>query len=309
MVHTGQHYDTEMSQVFFEEMGIPEPKYNLSIGGGKHGEMTGRMLESIERVLIEEQPGLRSHNMKMPEEINRILTDRISDFLFCTSEKPVANLNKEGVQHWNAKVIISGDIMKDAVNLYEKKTAPPKGIVLTNGGYCLATVHRAENTDDPIRLKAIFSALRSIAEKETVVLPLHPRTEGKIREYDINTGSIVLIDPVGYFNMLWMLKNCCMVITDSGGLQKEAYYFEQPCIILRDETEWEELVANNYSVLVGANTEMILDGRHAFSFNDDYSTKYYGTGNACEIIIEELTGIKKDECSGGAKYTCFPKSL
>lgn len=324
IVHTGQHYDAEMSDVFFREMKIPAPKYNLAIGGGGHGEMTGRMLEGLERILIKEKPdcvlvygdtnstlagalaakkmnikvahveaGLRSHNMKMPEEINRILTDRISDFLFCTSAKPVANLEREGVQYWKAKVVVSGDIMKDAVMLYEQHAVAPQQVLLAGERYCLVTVHRAENTDDPVRLKAIFGALKNMAGKEKIVLPVHPRTRDKIREYNIDTGEILLIDPVGYFNMVWLLKNCQVVITDSGGLQKEAYYFGRPCIILRDETEWKELVDNDFSALVGANSDAILDARYNFRFNTDYSSNFYGDGNACSIIVRELTGVKK----------------
>jgi UDP-GlcNAc3NAcA epimerase len=314
LIHTGQHYDENMSDVFFEEMHIPKPKYNLALGGGTHGKMTGRMLEGIEKILLEEQPdwvlvfgdtnstlagalaakklhikvahveaGLRSYNMAMPEEVNRILTDRISSILFCPSQKAVDNLQLEGSEHWDTKVIISGDIMKDAANFYAPKARMPEGFELPAGEF-----HRAENTDVLDRLSAIFSALREIAQTVPVVLPLHPRTRQKIATQGIATGAITIIEPVGYLNMVWLLDNCKMVFTDSGGLQKEAYYFSTPCITLRDETEWVELVEQGHNALVGADAGAIIGAWQGFDFNLDFSANIYGAGETSQVIIGEM---------------------
>lgn len=318
LVHTGQHYDENMSDVFFEEMHIPRPKYNLNLGGGTHGQMTGRMLEGVEKILLDEKPdwvlvygdtnstlagalaakklhikvahveaGLRSYNMAMPEEVNRILTDRISTVLFCPSQQAVDNLEKEGAKHWDTKVIISGDIMKDAADFYAPRAAPPVGVDLP-AQFHLATVHRAENTDDPERLSAIFSALRTMAAEEAVVLPLHPRTKKKIAELGISTTGITLIDPVGYLQMVYLLQGCSLVLTDSGGLQKEAYYFKKACITLRDETEWVELVEEGFNVLAGADTDRILAAWRNGGFSDNFGGGIYGFGGTCEKIVTSL---------------------
>ena len=320
LVHTGQHYDENMSDVFFEEMHIPKPKYNLALGGGTHGRMTGRMLEGIEEILLEEKPqwvlvfgdtnstlagalaatklhirvahveaGLRSYNMAMPEEINRILTDRISTVLFCPSQRSVDNLNREGLDGWGqARAVISGDIMKDAADFYAPKAKAPLEFPHAPGEFHLATVHRAENTDDPTRLKSIISALQVIARTTPVVLPLHPRTLQKIDSQKVDVGNITLMDPVGYLNMVWLLSHCRKVFTDSGGLQKEAYYFNKPCITMRDETEWTELIEQNYNVLVGAEETAILDADLNFSFNQDDSFNIYGAGDTSQKIVQEL---------------------
>ena len=291
IVHTGQHYDANMSDVFFEEMQIPKPDYFLGIGGKMHGAMTGQMIEKIEEILLQEKPdwvmvygdtnstlagaiaasklhikiahveaGLRSFNMRMPEEVNRIITDRISSVLFCPTQAAVANLNKESIGQWqtDAKVVLSGDVMQDGAIFYKDLAQKPPGLVVSDE-FVLCTIHRAENTDDPTRLGAIFEALNKIAQSKQVILPLHPRTKKIIQNLELNTQNLTLIDPVGYLNMVWLIDNAGLVMTDSGGLQKEAYFFGVPCITLRDETEWLELVEAGANVLVGADKDKILN--------------------------------------------------
>lgn len=322
IVHTGQHYDENMSQVFFDEMEIPQPKYFLNVNGMGHGAMTGQMLEKIERVLIKEQPqavvvygdtnstlagalaakklhiklvhveaGLRSFNMKMPEEINRILTDRIADLLICPTNQSVDNLAKEGFDNFLTKIVQSGDIMKDAVEFYSKNSVSKSKVYpklnLEKERFILATIHRQENTDDKSRLEQIFKALEKIHQSKTVVLPLHPRTKKALETHGITT-TIKLIDPVGYFDMLELLKNCSMVITDSGGLQKEAFFNKKPVIIARDETEWVELVEHGYAEIVGANFERIIESYKKFSNTiPEFTHKLYGE-QVGEKIYEEI---------------------
>lgn len=324
IVHTGQHYDSNMSDVFFEQMDIPKPAYQLDINGLGHGAMTGQMLEQIEKVLLKETPdwvmvygdtnstlagalaasklhikiahieaGLRSFNMRMPEEVNRILTDRVSSALFCPTDSAVNNLINEGYQTLNIPIIKNGDVMMDASHRFSAFAKAPKEKIPTK--FVLTTVHRAENTDDPERLKNIFKALNKIAQKTPVVLPLHPRTKIYIEKYNIELSDhLHCIDPVGYIEMLYLLKNCELVMTDSGGLQKEAYFFKKYCLTLRDETEWVELIENGFNTLVGANYEEILEQyKVATSKNPDYSKDLYGHGNASKKIIEGLLGIKQ----------------
>jgi UDP-GlcNAc3NAcA epimerase len=276
-----------MSAVFFEEMEIPKPKYNLSINGLSHGVMTGQMLIEVEAVLTKEKPdlvlvygdtnstlagalaakkmniklvhveaGLRSFNMKMPEEINRILTDRISDLLLCPTDTALKNLENEGFENLTSKVVKCGDIMKDAVEYYGKISGEKSAIIsnlnLIPNEFVLVTIHRQENTDDLKKLKEIFEGLELISKEKQVVLPLHPRTKAILNQHNL-TYDIKIIDPVGYFDMLELLKKCNLVITDSGGLQKEAFFNKKHCIIARDETEWEELVANGFAKIVGSD--------------------------------------------------------
>ena len=311
IVHTGQHFDDNMSTVFFDEMQIPKPSYYLDINGLSHGAMTGQMMEKIELVLREEQPdavvvygdtnstiagaltakkmgikvihieaGLRSFNMQMPEEINRILTDRISDLLICPTDIAVANLSKEGFDNLSATVEKLGDIMKDAVLYYSKTSSEKSSIIqdlkLDNNEFVLATIHRQENTDTKERLQNIFSAFDQIHKDKTVVLPLHPRTKKMLEENGIKP-SITLIDPVGYFDMLELLRHCSVVITDSGGLQKEAFFNKKHCIIAREETEWKELVANGFARIVGTDIEKITKAYAYFTNkNSDFSKELYG---------------------------------
>ncbi len=328
LVHTGQHYDENMSDVFFREMQIPKPSYHLGVGGGTHGAMTGRMLEAIERLLVKERPdlvmvygdtnstlagalaaaklhisvahveaGLRSFNMNMPEEINRILTDRVSQLLFCPTETAVINLEKEGASQWpNAKVHNVGDVMYDAA-LYYRERAKPGPVVSSllnqyQGGFYLATVHRQENTDDLIRLRSIMTALENIAERVPVILPLHPRTRIYLSGMELHLQNLCFIEPVGYFDMVCLLNQCRAVFTDSGGIQKEAYFFHKPCITLRDETEWVELVKHGYNTLVGADSDKIIDAeRHFIAKARDFSIPLYGDGNAGERILNIIKNI------------------
>lgn len=323
IVHTGQHFDANMSEVFFSEMAIPKPHYNLNISSLSHGAMTGRMLEKIEEVLLQEKPdfvlvygdtnstlagalaakklhikvahveaGLRSFNMDMPEEINRILTDRISDLLFCPTDTAIRNLKREGFDNIDCKIVENGDVMQDAALFYATKAKKPDFDIPAR--FALCTVHRAENTDDPNRLQAIFTALEKISEEYPVVLPLHPRTKAKLADihYDFTHTKIHFINPVGYLEMVYLLKNCQFVLTDSGGLQKEAYFFRRNCVTLRDETEWIELIMNGFNILAGANTETILKAANEMAVKkNDFSVNLYGNGNAGEIIVQNLASL------------------
>ncbi len=323
IVHTGQHFDHNMSQVFFDEMEIPMPDYNLEVSGLNHGAMTGRMLERIEQVLLDEKPdhvlvygdtnstlagalaavklhipvahveaGLRSYEMKMPEEVNRILTDRISNVLFCPTQTAIDNLHKEGFQNFENKIVLSGDVMYDAV-LYYRQKAKEKSSVIRNEGlegkpFALATIHRAENTNDPKRLKEICDAINAINQDKSVVVPLHPRTKSYLREHQINLEAKI-IEPVGYFDMLSLLDNCSIVLTDSGGLQKEAFFFNKFCITLRDQTEWIELVEAGTNRLAGAEKVKILKAYNDFSSSVfDTHRQFYGKGDAAMIIAQNL---------------------
>jgi len=319
IVHTGQHYDTNMSDIFFEEMQIPKPNYFLGIGGKTHGAMTGQMMEKIEEVALREKPdwvlvygdtnstlagalvatklhiklahieaGLRSFNMKMPEEINRILTDRVSSILFCPTKTAVDNLKNEGFDRFDCKVVHSGDVMYDGALFYKKLAKKPPYKI--NDNFILCTIHRAENTDNENRLKSIFEALNEIGEEREIVLPLHPRTKKIVQALNIDTQNLTIIEPVGYLEMVWLIDNCALVMTDSGGLQKEAYFFQKPCITLRDETEWVELVEHGFNILVGADREKIMETykNHTSLFTLHSSLNLYGNGDASKIIIEKL---------------------
>ena len=322
IVHTGQHFDANMSDVFFDEMNIPKPKYNLAINSLSHGAMTGQMLEKIEQILVDEKPnavviygdtnstiagalaakklqikvihieaGLRSFNMKMPEEINRILTDRISDLLSCPTETAIKNLQKEGFGNLPILIEKHGDIMKDAVEFYSKisaeKSAIIKDLKLEKDNFVLATIHRQENTDDIEKLKSIFAGLEEIHQQKQVVLPIHPRTK-KILEQHHLESKITFINPVGYFDMLELLKNCNLVITDSGGLQKEAFFNKKYCIIAREETEWIELVQNGFAKIIGSNQQKMMDAFGEFNDSDaDFNINLYGE-NVGEKIYQSI---------------------
>jgi UDP-GlcNAc3NAcA epimerase len=324
IVHTGQHYDANMSDIFFTQMQIPKPDYFLGIGGKSHGAMTGQMIEKIEEVALKEKPdwmlvygdtnstlagaivasklhiklahveaGLRSFNMKMPEEVNRILTDRVSDILFCPTDAAVQNLKNEGFPFklsTNNKQLITnvGDVMQDGAIFYKDLAVKPTFEIKKD--FILCTIHRAENTDDEDRLKSIFEALNEIAKDKQIILPLHPRTKKIIENLKLNTENLTMIDPVGYLEMVWLIDNCELVMTDSGGLQKEAYFFFKPCITLRDETEWVELVDIGANVLVGANKDKIIDAykNHQSPTISHQSLNLYGGGKASETIIKTL---------------------
>lgn len=341
IIHTGQHFDANMSDVFFDEMHIPKPDYFLDINSMSHGAMTGRMLEKIEEVLLKEKPdyvlvygdtnstlagalaakklhikvvhveaGLRSFNMRMPEEINRILTDRISDILCCPTETAVKNLQNEGFVVTSDQkpatkdqplVVNIGDVMLDAAMYYSNFSSGKSTIIkdqkLAGKNFALCTIHRAENTDNPERLNSIFEALTEISEEMPVVLPLHPRTRKILESRSTtdypssatNNQRLIAIDPIGYFDMLELLKATSIVLTDSGGLQKEAYFFGKPCVTLRDETEWVELVDNNYNQLAGTNARKIIQSiKKMQACTIDSRMNLYGNGTASNLILDVI---------------------
>ena len=324
IVHTGQHYDDNMSDIFFKELEISEPDYNLGIGSGSHGEQTGKMLIAIEEVLMKRKPdlvivygdtnstlagalassklhiklahveaGLRSFNKMMPEEINRIVTDHLSDILFCPTETAVKNLEKEGI---TKGVYLVGDIMFDALMYFsrmsEEKSKILQNLKLNPKEYYLLTIHRAENTDNYDRLKNILLAIAQFRRK--AVFPIHPRTRSRIKEFNLgnylDNENILLIDPVGYLDMISLEKNAFAIFTDSGGVQKEAFWLRVPCITLRDETEWIETVKYGWNTLVGANIEKILEAERNIKEGDyvDFSD-YYSAPKMKEIIIKEIS--------------------
>lgn len=322
ILHTGQHYDENLSKVFFDELDIPTPQYNLGVGSGTHGIQTGEMLAKIEAVLIDTQPdwvivygdtnstlagalaaaklhikiahieaGLRSFNRLMPEEINRVLTDHISDFLFCPSEVAVENLANEGI---NEKVVIVGDVMADSLSYAAEKAEKQSDILeildLEPGQYYLATVHRAENTNDPLRLANILDALISLDKK--VVFPIHPRTRRAIEDYRfqgyLSASNLILIDPIGYLDMVRLEASAKLILTDSGGIQKEAYWLQVPCVTLRGETEWIETVQSGWNVLAGGDKENILEKALYFRVPEKHPN-LYGDGKAARKIINCLT--------------------
>jgi len=323
IVHTGQHYDSNMNDIFFEEMRIPKPHYFLEVGSKSHGAMTGQMMENIEKVILKERPdwilvygdtnstlagaivasklhiklahveaGLRSFNMEMPEEINRILTDRVSTVLFCPTNQAIKNLEKEGYANFNCSIVKSGDVMFDGALFYSKYAKKPHFGIDDN--YILATVHRAENTDDLKKLKSIFQALKEISKTKQVILPLHPRTRNILKQNNIEVDFDV-VEPVGYLEMIWLIQNSDLVITDSGGLQKEAYFFKKPCITLREETEWVELISGGFNVLSGHTFAKIMNAFYSIkSFNKEIP-ELYGDGNASKIIVEHLRNFERNK--------------
>ena len=320
IIHTGQHYDSNMSDVFFETMEIPKPDYLLGIGGETHGVMTGRQIEKIESILIKEKPdyllvygdtnstfsgalaaskqhipvihveaGLRSFNKSMPEEINRILTDNISDLLFCPTRTAVNNLFNEGFENKGGKIFEVGDVMLDASLYYLNKAIPPKDLELKNS-FILVTFHRAENTDDLKRLKEIVDALNELSKTNDIVLPLHPRTKKAIFDAGFEL-KVKTIEPVGYFEMLWLLSNCQLVITDSGGVQKEAYFFNKGCVTLREQTEWTELVSANVNVLTAIDVDDILNAVtyiKKLKIPELKRSGFYGSGDAASKIVNVI---------------------
>ena len=321
IIHTGQHFDANMSNIFFDQLGIPKPHYQLDINSGSHGSMTGRMLEQIEKICLAEQPdrlmvygdtnstlagalaaaklhipvahieaGLRSFNMQMPEEINRILTDQISDILFCPTDTAVSNLKNEGFDKKPVQVLNVGDVMQDSSLFFSERAVKGSSLVdVPNGGFIVATLHRAENTDDAIRLKSIIESLNYIHEHiRPVVLPLHPRTQKAVKALGLELKMLVL-DPVGYLEMIWLLKHCDVVVSDSGGVQKEAFFFQKPCITLRDQTEWTELIEVGANILAGSDSQKIIKSLE-FMLEKKVSDQFnlYGGGNASQKIKEHL---------------------
>jgi UDP-GlcNAc3NAcA epimerase len=318
LVHTGQHYDERMSEVFFRELGIPEPDYNLEVGSAGHSVQTGEMLIRMEPIFEKEKPdwvlvygdtnstlagalvasklhipvahveaGLRSFNREMPEEINRVLTDHVSQLLFCPAQKAVENLKLEGV---TSGVHVVGDVMYDAVlrhsDAAEKKSSILKSLALKPKKYLLATIHRASNVDDTAKLLNILETFSMLGEM--VVFPVHPRTRKAIEAAGFSAGeNIKLIEPVGYLNMLWLEKNARMILTDSGGVQKEAYWFTTPCVTLREETEWVETVESGWNVVVGVDRNRIMNDVRSFVAPVSRPS-LFGDGNASQKIVRLL---------------------
>lgn len=324
LVHTGQHHDEKMSDVFFDELGIAAPAHNLAIAGGTHGEMTGRMLQALERVLIAERPdwvliygdtnstlaaaiaasklhmpiahveaGLRSFNMRMPEEINRILSDRVSSLLLCPTDLAVANLASEGL---TSGVHLVGDVMYDMALLMarvaEARTNTLGQIGVSPKKYVLATCHRAENTDDPAALAGIVRGLATIATARPVVLPIHPRTRAKIAEYGMldALGAVTVVDPVSYLDMVTLEKNAEFIVTDSGGVQKEAFFYRVPCITTREETEWVETVDAGWNTLVGSDPARIAAAVELLGRAQRREVNPYGVGDAAQRVLDLLIG-------------------
>lgn len=315
LVHTGQHYDGNMSQVFFEELEIPPPDCNLGIGSGEHGAQTGAILAAVEKVLLKEKPdrvlvygdtnstlagalaaaklhvpvahveaGLRSFNRRMPEEINRVLTDHVADLLFCPSQTAVDHLAAEGIR---AGVHRVGDVMYEALmhagRLAERNSRALERLQLAPGAYALATIHRAENTDDPARLGRLVAALQEVARTLPVVFPVHPRTRRRLPDLAPGRG-LHLVEPLGYLDMARLETRAALILTDSGGIQKEAYWLRVPCITLREETEWVETVQQGWNVLAGADPERIVRCAQAAQRPKAGTDAYEGAGSVQRLV-------------------------
>ena len=318
LVHTGQHYDYGMSPIFFEELDIPNPDYNLGIGSGKQGEQTGKMIMEMEKVILKEEPdlvlvygdtnstlsgalaavklsvpighveaGLRSYNRRMPEEINRLITDHLADILFCPTETAVKNLKKEGI---TKGVFNVGDVMYDAllvnIKIATQRSRILKDINLKPKTYHYATIHRAENTDKKENLKNILEGFSK--SKELIIFPIHPRTKKMIDEFKLKiSDNIKIVDPLGYLDNLVLMTNAKKILTDSGGVQKEAYFLKIPCITLRAETEWVETVRAGWNILAGTSPEKIVSNINNFSPKSS-QRDYFGEGNAAVNIAKKI---------------------
>ena len=325
IIHTGQHYDENMSNIFFKELDIPHPDIHLNIVSNTHGEMTGRMLIQTESELIRLKPdlinvygdtnstlagalaaaklnipiahieaGLRSFSRNMPEEQNRIITDHLSTWLFCPTKTAIKNLQRENI---NQNIYNVGDIMLDASLFYSKIISDEKSsglsrikwikslqVAIENGNYALATIHRAENTDNVDSITSIIDALNEL--KTIIILPLHPRTKKIINRLGIKLHSnIIVIDPIGYFEMLELEMNCSCIITDSGGIQKEAYFLQKPCITLRDQTEWIETIDSGWNILVGSNKDKIINAFSLVKSGQKQTKCLFGKGNTGQRIL------------------------
>ena len=338
LIHTGQHFDDNMSRIFFDELELSNPDYNLGIGGGSHGQNTGRMIEAIERVLLQEKPdwvlvygdtdstlagalaavklhipvahveaGLRSYNRRMPEEINRVLTDHAANLLFAPTETSVENLRQEGFRNVYPAAAVSlqpliaqvGDVMYDAALFYaakaEKKTSILESLGLTPKKYILVTIHRAENVDQLEGLAVMMEALNRVAEQLPVVLPLHPRTKARLRDLGDSRAitphsSLIIIDPVGYLDMVVLEKNAAVIATDSGGVQKEAFFHRVPCVTLRNETEWVELVRLGWNKLVppDSSENIVAQINASLRSAPACNEQPYGNGDSAHGILEIL---------------------
>jgi UDP-N-acetylglucosamine 2-epimerase len=355
IIHTGQHYDYKMNKVFFDELGIPEPNYNLEVGSGSHGWQTAEMMKRAEMVLIKEKPdlvlifgdtnstlagaltssklgipvahiesGLRSYNRSMPEEINRILADRCSDILFCPTENACGNLKKESSSNManNGKlidlrivesfltdqsfpiIINVGDIMYDSVllglEIAEEKSNVLERLQLEPKRYCLATIHRPENSDNKDRLKSILEAFSEISKEKPVIFPVHPRTRKNLENFRFSSShfaKIQMTNPVSYLDILLLEKNAAKILTDSGGMQKEAYFFKVPCITLRKDTEWVETLKRGYNILTGNNKDKIINtalSPSPYKSSALTSLAPFGDGHAAERILNVISSIGLD---------------
>lgn len=331
LVHTGQHYDFNMSGLFFKELGIPEPAYHLGIGSGPHGQQTGKMLAGVEEILLQEKPdwiivfgdtnstiagalagsklhipvahieaGLRSFNRNMPEEINRILTDHCSTLLFAPTNAAANQLKREGIP--DDQIHTVGDIMFDASLLFssisDKSSRKTSELGVKIKNYILATIHRAENTDDPNRLDLIFQALLQVSQKLPVIVPLHPRTRAKLsanfNSQSLNSSGLKITDPVGYLDMIHLEKNAAVIATDSGGVQKEAFFYSVPCVTLRQETEWNELVDLKWNRLIApTRAETVAESILEAAGTTGIPGNPYGSGNTATQILEVLSQYSK----------------
>ena len=330
IIHTGQHYDANMSDIFFEQMRIPKPAVRMKFGGRSHGAMTGQMLEAIESEIVQRKPdvvlvygdtnstlagalaaaklcipvahveaGLRSFNKRMPEEINRIMTDHASTYLFCPTSSAVQHLKNEGIVNGVHQV---GDVMYDAALFFgeisNKHSNISHELELNPGSYHLATVHRQENTDNLVRLKNIFEAFDQISSKDCpLILPLHPRTKGALEKAEIilSNSNIRLLSPLSFLDMVQLEKNAKIILTDSGGVQKEAYFHKVPCITLRDETEWVETVSAGWNQIVGANCPKILLAVRQYDILNCSKITEYGNGHSSEDIVQILCSLSSQQ--------------
>jgi UDP-GlcNAc3NAcA epimerase len=329
IVHTGQHYDDNMSDVFFRELDIPRPAFHLGVGSASHGAQTGRMLEEVEKILLAEKPdatlvygdtnstlagalaaaklhvpvahveaGLRSYNRRMPEEVNRVVADHLAQWLFCPTEASVANLAKEGIRNGVHEV---GDVMFDSTRHYRKQVeSAPRALAalgLARRGYVLATVHRAENTDDPGKLAQIFAAFGEIESRCPVVVALHPRTRKLLQAHRIEVaGGVRLLEPLSYLDMMELELGARMILTDSGGVQKEAFFAAIPCLTLREETEWVETVECRANRLCGASASRIVEGFRLYDDGavvPDFTRAPYGDGDAAGRIVATLLELRR----------------
>ena len=332
IIHTGQHYDTQMSDIFFQELDIPQPDYHLGIGGLSHGQMTGQQLEKIEGILLKEKPdvvlvygdtnstlagalaavklhipvahveaGLRSFNRQMPEEINRILTDHCASLLFAPTQIGVNNLTNEGIA--SNQIVLSGDVMYDAALFFSEKAeqgiSQLKRYGVQSKQYILATIHRAENTDDSQRLASIMHGLFDVAKSMFVIFPLHPRTAKALDEINLLRQvkeTLIVVEPLGYLDMVLFEKHSVVIVTDSGGVQKEACFHQVPCITVREETEWVELVDAGYNFLINPNKQSLLqEVKKVREMEINWDQYFYGNGHAASLIVKHLNKIKVEK--------------
>ena len=324
IIHTGQHFDANMSSIFFDELSIPKPDYNLNIHGLHHGAMTGRMLEEIEKIFLKIKPdivivygdtnstlagalaaaklhipvahieaGLRSFNKRMPEEVNRILTDNVSEWLFAPTKTAVTHLENEKFD--KSKIHLVGDVMCDSAlhfsTISEQKSTILKENELIKDDYILATIHRAENTDNVERLINVVNCLAELSRTRKVVFPIHPRTRAILNKMSLAVNKIHFIDPVGYLDMINLEKNASLIITDSGGVQKEAYFFQKPCVTFRNETEWQELVDYDWNILVSPDKPIDVPLIESRIGKKGEGSHLYGDGKASEKIVGILSRI------------------